>query len=275
MYNNLCYTINIQTNWKYNRIGSKEGGFCMPVVGNNDVENYVSFQSDFNFLVLKNDKEIKEVRFLLNSADDVKHYIVLQVKNENGKYRYVDCLKLHNEPLDNCPFCKHADAVAKADRKASMIMKKVFLPVYDIEADDIKIFERGSGFIKETLEPVIRRNAPIVGVPCEIERQGVPKSMDTFYNVFAIPNERDDKTIADFGEVPELMGSYILQLTFEEMEDYLKTGKLPKTEATAAEDKAENLPRRTRRGEGATAEPATEEDAKTARRRARTGEIVN
>lgn len=242
----------------------------MPVVSHSEVENYKTFISDFDFLRLPKDKDVATVRFYVNSVEDLKHYIVHQVKTKNGKYRYVDCLRTYDQPIDECPFCLQA-----AQDKEFNIKKKMFLPVYvlDINGKEVNqtmVFERGYQFAEE-LEGNIRRYAPLVGTPCEIERQGEAKSMDTVYKVFPLAKNSDETTIEDLPEEPVIMGGYILELTFEQMETFLKTGELPKTEGAEAEDKAENLPRRTNRG--GNTEPATEEDAVQQRRTARTKEV--
>ena len=239
----------------------------MPVVGVDEIENYKGFQSDFDFLKLPKDKDYAVVRFYLNERTDIKFNVVHTVKTKTGKYRDVDCLRTFDEPVDDCPLCQ-----AALKDKELALKTKLFLPVFvesinGKEVNKTMIFQRGKTFVEE-LEPVIRRFAPLAGVPCEIERNGIEKSMETVYKIVADPRKQDDKTNADLPEVPELLGTYIMQLTFEDMVDFLKTGELPATEETAEEDKAENLPRRTKRD---TPAETAKDDAATQRRTARAG----
>ena len=245
----------------------------MPIVSHSEIENYKSFTSDFDFLRLPKDKDVATVRFYINSLDDLKHYVVHQVKTKNGKYRYVDCLRTYDQPVEDCPFCKQA-----LENKDFNIKKKMFLPVFVLDVNGQKVektmvFERGFQFAEE-LEGNIRRYAPLVSTPCEIERQGAEKSIDTVYKVYPLAKMADETKIDDLPEEPTIMGGYILELTFEQMETFLATGELPKTESAEEEDKAENLPRRTHRETSKEDKEQTDEDKIVNQRRtARSKEI--
>lgn len=227
----------------------------MPVIRPDEADDYKP-QSDFDFLQLKEDKDVAKVRFYIESLDDVKMYVVHQVEDKKGKKRYVNCLRTYDSPIDDCPLCR--ESLQNKDLK---IQVKMFLPVLDMDDNRVKIFERGRTFYKE-LEGHVRRNTPLCNFPCEIERNGAKGSTDTVYKVFPLAQEKDSTMIKDMPEEPELLNGYILEMTIGEMEDFLSTGELP----NSTEDSKEDLPRRTRRGGNQTT--TTEEPQKSNRRTA-------
>ena len=228
----------------------------MPVIRPDEVDNYKP-QSDFDFLQLKDVGDISKVRFYIESLDDVKMYVVHKVTAKNGKTRYVNCLRTYDQPIDDCPFCR--EALQNKELKTEV---KMFLPVLDMDDNRVKIFERGRTFYKE-LEGHVRRNSPLCNYPCEIERNGAKGSTDTIYKVFPLAQEKDNILIKDMPEEPELLNGYILEMTIQEMEDFLETGVLPNTN----DEPKEELPRRTRRGGSEAKEDAPKEEQTTTRRR--------
>lgn len=223
----------------------------MPVVGIDDVDNYRT-GGDFNFLVLKNDGDVAKVRFYIESMEDVKFYIVHQVE-VNGKTRYVNCIRTYDQPIDDCPFCQ--ESLQNKDFKTTV---KMFLPVLDLDDNQVKLFERGRTF-KDELSGHVKRNAPLVNYPCEIERCGKAGDQQTIYKVFPLAQEKTDTMIKDLPEFDELLGGYVLDLSFEDMQNFLETGKLP-----GVTKQEENLPRRTRSNrteQTATTNTATQESS--------------
>lgn len=222
----------------------------MPVVNIDQVDNY-RFQGDFDYLQLKDDGDIAKVRFYIESIDDLKFYVVHEIVTKDGKPRYVNCLRTYDQPIDDCPFCR--ESLKNRDYNTTV---KMFLPVFDMDDNKVKIFQRGRTF-KSELEGHIRRNTPLVSYPCEIERCGAKGSTDTTYKVYPLAQEKDNTLIKDLPEQPQLIGGYVLELTIDEMEDFLETGKLPGSK----EELKEELPRRTRRSSENT-ETKTEEQPK-------------
>ena len=209
----------------------------MPEISLNDLENY-NTPGDFEYLTLKDDGDIAKVRFYIESMDDLRFNVVHQVVDKNGKRRYVNCLRTYDQPLEDCPLC--ADSLKNKDHK---FIVKLFLPVLDLDDNKVKIFERGKSF-KNEIEGYIRRNAPLVNYPCEIERNGAKGSTDTTYKVYPLAQEKDETMIKDLPERPQLLGSYILEMDVEQMKHFLETGILPSTKEVT-----EELPRRTTRTE--------------------------
>lgn len=219
----------------------------MPRISLNDLDNYKS-GGDYAFLQLQDDGDVAKVRFYIETIDDVTPYVVHKITDKSGKSRYVNCLRTYDQPLDDCPFC--VEALQNKELKPQV---KLFLPVLDMTDNQVKLFERGRTFVKE-IEGVIRRNAPLVSFPCEIERNGAKGSTDTTYKVYPLAGEKDNTLIKDLPETEDLIGGYILDMTIEEANDFLQTGVLP----GSTNAKEENLPRRTRSNTTQQAEePAT------------------
>lgn len=220
----------------------------MPVVGIDDVDNYKT-GGDYNYLVLKDNGDTAKVRFYIESMDDLRFYIVHQIEVK-GKTRYVNCLRTYDQPIDDCPFCREA-----LQNKDYGTLVKMFLPVYDMDDKQVKLFERGRTF-KDEIQGHIRRNAPLVNYPCEIERCGEKGDTKTVYKVYPLAQEKDNTLIKDLPEVEDLIGTYVLDFSREDMEDYIRSGNVP-----GSNSKEENLPRRTARSE------QTSQDTNNATRR--------
>lgn len=226
----------------------------MPVIGIDDVDNYRS-GGDFNFLQLKEHGDVAKVRFYIESMDDLKFYVVHQIE-VNGKTRYVNCLRTYDQPIDDCPLCR--EALKNKDLKTTV---KMFLPVLDMDDNQVKLFERGRTF-KDELSGHIRRNSPLVNYPCEIERNGAKGDTNTTYKVYPLAQEKDNTMIKDLPEFDDLLGGYVLDMSYEDMENFLQTGKVP-----GVKKEEENLPRRTRSNRTEATATAEQTEAPATRRR--------
>lgn len=207
----------------------------MPVVGFDDVDNY-KVGGDFNFLVLKEDGDLAKVRFYIEDMDDLKFYVVHRITTKDGKSRYVNCLRTYDQPIDDCPFCRES----LTNKEYSTIVK-MFLPVFDLNDKQVKLFERGKTF-KDELIGHIRRNAPLVNYPCEIERCGAKNDTKTVYKVYPLAQEKDNTMIKDLPEFEDLIGGYVLDMSVEDMEEYIANGTIPGKPS----EQQEPLQRRTR-----------------------------
>lgn len=175
----------------------------------NEAENYGG-QGGGGFFSLKNDKDVATVRFMYNSIDDVEGYSVHEIEVD-GKKRYVNCLREYNQPLDDCPLC-----AAK-----SRVIAKLFVILYDVESEEVKIWDRGKTFFSK-LSSLCARYSPLVSTPFEIERNGKKGDTKTTYETYAL--DTDDVTLEDLPEVPELLGTLILDKSYEELEFFLDNG---------------------------------------------------
>lgn len=171
-----------------------------------EADNYGG-QGGGGFFALKNDKDTATVRFMYNDINDIEGYAVHEIEVD-GKKRYVNCLREYNQPVDACPLC-----AAKY-----RVLAKLFIHVYDEESQEVKVWDRGKTFFSK-LSSLCARYNPLVSTPFEIERNGKKGDTGTTYETFAL--DSDDTTLADLPEVPELLGTLILDKTYEELEFFL------------------------------------------------------
>lgn len=190
----------------------------------NDIDNYSSGNGVSRFFGLKNDGDTAQVRFMYNGMDDIEACAVHEVTDENGNKRYVNCLRSYDEPLDNCPFCK--------EHRFQAI--KLFIPLYDVNNDKVRVWERGKTYVKKLSAIASRygRNGNLVNHIFEIERQGASGDTKTSYEIFEIGN--DNTELSDLPEIPNIIGDFVLDWTSEDMWNYLDNGGFPakKTETT-------------------------------------------
>lgn len=180
-----------------------------------DVDNYGASGSN-SYFSLKNDGDVARVRFMYNDMDDVEGYAVHQVEID-GKKRYVNCLRDYNEPKSKCPFCE----------AGSRQIAKLFIPLYDEDDEEIKIWERGKNFFAKISSLCARysKDAPLVAHIFEIERHGKPHDTQTSYEIFETGS--DNTRVEDLGEFPEILGTIILDKTADDMRYYLDNEEFP------------------------------------------------
>jgi len=177
-----------------------------------EVDHYGG-QGGAGFFSLKNDKDVAKVRFMYNSIDDVEGYAVHQVEID-GKKRYVNCLREYNQPIENCPFCK-----AKMYTQA-----KVFIPIYNIDDDRVQTWDRGKKFIGK-ISSICARYPDVVSHKFEIERHGQKGDTSTIYEIYEVG--KDDTTLEDLPEIPDPLGTMVLDKSADDMEFYLENGYFP------------------------------------------------
>lgn len=184
--------------------------------GANEVDNYGG-SGGSSFFTLKDDGDVARVRFMYNSMEDVIGYAVHEVEID-GKKRYVNCLRSYNEPKSKCPFC-----AANSFQRA-----KLYIPVYDIDEDEVKIWERGKNFFAKMSALCARysnANTPLVSHTFDVERHGKKGDTGTVYEIYETGS--DDTTLEDLPEIPEVLGTIILDKTADDMEYYLDNECFP------------------------------------------------
>lgn len=199
------------------------------------------------FFSLRDDGDTARVRFMYESIDDVEGMSVHQIELD-GKKRYVNCLREYNQPIDDCPFCK-AQMFTTA---------KLFIPLYDIKEDRVKIWERGKKFFGK-MSSLCSRYPNLVAHVCEIERNGKKGDTQTTYEIY--PGDDDGTTLDDLPEPTSILGGLVLDKTAEEMEFYLENDYFPadgnrveerRPRRGGSEDRVERrTPARSRRNEEA------------------------
>ena len=183
--------------------------------GVNDADKYGG-QGGGGYFSLKNDKDTAQVRFLYDSIEDVEGFAVHEVEID-GKKRYVNCLREYGQPLDSCPFC--------ADKRFTQV--KYFVPIYNISEDRIQTWERGKKF-GQKLASLCARYPHLVSHVFEIERNGQAGDQQTSYEIYEVGHD-EGVSLDDF-EVPNPLGSHILDKSADDMLCYLNAGYFPGSE---------------------------------------------
>lgn len=187
----------------------------------NEAKNYGG-QGGGGFLSLADDGDVVRVRFLYDTIDDVEGISVHRVEvgqRDNGSpiYRYVNCLREYNDPVDKCPFCSDGKPV----------YAKLFIPVYDVDTDEVKTWERGKKFFAK-MSGLCSRYPHIVAREFDIERHGKHGSMDTTYEVYPVDDGYDESlTTQDFPAKSKVIGGLVLDKTADDMQFYLENGQFP------------------------------------------------
>lgn len=167
-------------------------------------------QGNNDFFFLADDGDVASVRMLYDQPDgsDMDYYLVHEVEID-GKKRYVACNALSDDGnslhTDNCPLCQ-------AGYKR---LEKLFIQLYIPEEDAVKTWDRGRNFVQK-IQTYINRYGSLVNYPIEIERKGKAGDSNTTYELFVMEN--DGSTLEDFPEKQELLGTFILDVTAEDME---------------------------------------------------------
>lgn len=184
-----------------------------------DVEHYQSKGSSAGFFKLVKDKDIATVRLLYNNADDIEGFSCHKVKI-GDKDRWVNCLRTYRDPIDNCPLCKSGNKP----------QAKLFIPLYNEDAKQVQIWDRGSKFFSKVTGVCSRYSkSPIVSQLFEVERNGKPQDTSTDYNFYRTDDEADDKTLDDF-EMPKILGGIVIDATADDMEYFLDNGEFPSSD---------------------------------------------
>lgn len=180
-------------------------------MGRMSMNNSGKFASSGNndFFFLADDGDLARVRLLYDQPDgsDMDYYLVHEVEVD-GKKRYVACNALSEDGnsihTENCPLCS-------AGYKR---LEKLFLQVYVEDEDAVKTWDRGRNFVQK-IQTYINRYGSLVNYPIEIERKGKSGDSNTTYELFVMEN--DGSTLEDFPEKQELLGSFIIEATEDDM----------------------------------------------------------
>lgn len=196
-----------------------------------DAEKYGSSGNGGSYFKLSNDGEIARVQLLGNDMNDFPGYAVHGVEVD-GRNRWVNCLREYQDPVDVCPFC-----AAKIKQQA-----RLFIPLYNVDDDEIQIWERGKNFFP-TLAGYCARNPEVVSIITEVERHGKPHDTNTTYQLYSTKDEPEKDRLEDFADdIPEIIGRYVLDKTADDMEYYLKHDKFPAE--GSSDDEEDEAPKR-------------------------------
>jgi len=200
-----------------------------------EVDNYGG-NGGSGFLSIPNDGDVVRVRFLYNKLEDIEGIAIHQVEID-GKKRYVNCLREYGKPVDDCPLCK----------KGMFVNAKLFIPVYDIETGQVKIWERGKKFFGK-MAGICSRYASkdnLVSHIFEIERHGKKGDTQTTYEVFEV--EKDKTELEDLPEAPDIIGSLVLDKSKDELQYFVDYGEFPDAGTNNRRTSSDEMPVRRRR----------------------------
>lgn len=175
-------------------------------------------QGGAGFFSLKDDGDSAKVRFLYSGVDDIEAFAVHEIKGEDGRKRYVNCLRDYRDPIDKCPFCR--------EKKQTQV--KLFIPIYNVDEDKVQIWERGKKFVQKMVSVCSRysnSNTPLCAYEFDIERSGKKGDTSTTYEIY--PGDKSDVTLEDLPEAPNLLGGLVLDKSVEDMEFFLDAGYFP------------------------------------------------
>lgn len=175
------------------------------------VENYKTGGVG-SFFSLANDKDYATVRFMYNDINDVELFSVHEIE-VNGQTQWVDCLRTYDQPVDACPLCA----------AGNKIQVKMWVPLYIVETGEVKIWERGRTFLAQ-IDSAAKRFKPLCSSTFDIERNGKKGDQNTTYALIAM--DKDDTKLEDLPELPNVVGSIVKELTFEQLSEYVNTGKI-------------------------------------------------
>lgn len=173
-------------------------------------------------LVLKNDGDSATVIFLYRSAADIlianAHYI--KGSDYSG---YVHCTG------HGCPAC------AKGIRTQS----KLFVPVYNVDTDEILFFERDTKYFMEQIKSLMVSYPNLSEFVFRITRRGAAGSRDTRYDITALAKNSAlpyDKILSDKGvKMPDYYETIIRDMSSGELAMAIATTGGYSTSASASD----------------------------------------
>ena len=224
-------------------------------MGRMSMNNSGKFASQGNndFFFLADDGDVASVRMLYDQPDgsDMDYYLVHEVEID-GKKRYVACNALSEDGnslnTENCPLCQ-------AGYKR---LEKLVIQMYIPEEDAVKTWDRGRNFVQK-IQTYINRYGSLVNYPIEIERKGKAGDSNTTYELFVMEN--DGMTLEDFPEKQELLGSFILEVSEEDMQKMLD-GTFTIEQPAENNNRRERNDRRQARHRGGSSAPASRQSSR-------------
>lgn len=121
------------------------------------------------FFLLRNDGDYKDVIFLYQNVSDVLIADVHYIKSTEYS-GYCHCTG------KGCPACG----------QGIRVQTKLFIPIYDIEANEVVFWDRGGRFEQQFMQDVINKYPNPSEIVFRITRKGEAGSVDTKYVITAI-----------------------------------------------------------------------------------------
>ena len=187
------------------------------------------------FFALKNDGDEAVVRIMHDTTDSFD-LVTTHLIQHNNKYRRVNCIRDPREPLENCPLCK----------AGVKIQQRMYIHLIEYVKDDYgkiipqgKIWERSATYAM-TIKNLIDEYGPLSDCIFKIRRNGKPGSRETTYSIlygnpqmYKVEDYPKDETIfKNYSAV----GTAVLDKSFEELAEFLATGKFTSNTVTDKND---------------------------------------
>jgi hypothetical protein len=179
---------------------------------------------------LPDDKDSAVIRFPFNNLKEMWEETRYAVHVFEDGRKMIDCLRDLEEggPIEDCPGC--AEGYKPSE--------KHFIPVYNATEDKMQIWTRGATIINQIeagiWDETDNENVPLVNAEVKITRHGKKKDKDTIYKTKVL--KIDDTEIDDLPEIIDV-GRALIQLSEDEFDTYLSTGKLPAKDKEDEEEK--------------------------------------
>lgn len=203
----------------------------MARISYNDVDKY---NSSGTYFTLKDNGDSAIVTILADSIEDLGIYVAHNIELE-GSNPTINCLRDYDEPADNCPLCR-----------ISKRQVKVAIPL--LVNGEVLVWSRSKGIL-EQIDNLAKRYKKLSTRQFEIVRNGATGSTKTTYSFFPL-EESGYKNLKDaldnlseeaYQQYEECFSKVITDWTFEEMEEYLETGKDPKEDSKKPTRRRSNL----------------------------------
>lgn len=194
------------------------------------------------YFKLDNDGDTAVVRFAYSTP---KEFMLADVHTVevDGRYKRVVCLREDgNEPISNCPLCEAGEKLSK----------KFYVKLIEYTKDEQgnvvatpKVWERPRAFADDLASKFEEYGEPLSNHIFKIKRRGAKGDMKTTYDVnYANPELYKESVgyVKDFSAFDnfDLSKHSFYVKTYEEIAEFLKTGKFPDT-VKEVDEESKNL----------------------------------
>lgn len=199
-----------------------------------EMDNYGGSGKRIPFFGLKDDGDRAMVRIYHENGDDIQKLPVHTISVGERKLKVL-CLRNPGDNEDECPLCA----------SGSLVSPRMFIKLLVYTPDKsgfytgkptLQIWERGRSFRKQ-LQSLINRyasNKPLMDTVFEIERCGKAGDTQTTYQFYKAELEPDECPLPGPDEINDVdaVGTLVAEKSFEDLQIYVETGNLPKSEST-------------------------------------------
>lgn len=142
-------------------------------------------RSNVGFFSLKNDRDEAIVRFVYSDPNEFELIAAHTIRDAQGKWRSISCLRNPKDPMDLCPLCASGDGV-----RLKFYIKLI---EYVKQADGSfvgmpKVWERSASYAQR-LASKMATYGPLKDCLFIVRRHGVANSMKTEYDIDFIPED--------------------------------------------------------------------------------------